>query len=110
MPRLETGRFDLLHAGFVLPFVAVADLPDTMHHIARVLGPGGVFSGQLFGPDDSFLAESPEGSMNCHDSAGIERLFRDFDIIHREEVNRAGSIGRGQPKWWHVHHILARRR
>jgi len=109
LARLETERFELLHAGFVLPFVAVADFAEVMGQIARVLRPRGVFCGQLFGPDDSFLPESPPGAMNCHTASDIDRVFRGYEILHREEVNRSGFIGRGQSKWWHVHHIIARR-
>lgn len=109
LAALPAARFRLVHAGFVLPFVAAAELPALMANLARVTQPGGLFSGQLFGPDDSFLAESPPGSMNSHPPSELQSLFAGFEILEREEVNRAGLIGRGEAKWWHVHHVIARR-
>jgi tellurite methyltransferase len=104
--------FELIHAGFVLPFVPDESFPQTLSGLASVLASGGILVAQLFGPDDSFIRESPVGSMNCHRAAEIPRLLKllgGLEILEYEEVNRAGFIGRGKPKWWHVHHLIARR-
>ena len=47
--------------------------------------------------------------MSCHGRADLERLLKDFEVIEIDEVNRAGRIGKGREKWWHVLHVTARR-
>jgi len=104
------ARFALIHAGFVLPFIPSSAIAGIASELRGLLAPSGILVGQLFGPDDSFLRASPAGSMNAHTSDEVAQLLDGFDILEHEEVNREGCIGRGRPKWWHVHHIVARRR
>lgn len=107
--ELAPGAFAIVHAGFVLPFVQEADFPAAVASLLTSVAPGGLFVGQFFGPDDEFVRESPSGSMTCHDAEAVRRLLARFEIVLHQEVNRSGSIGKGRAKWWHVHHIVARR-
>ncbi|MEY3026869.1 MAG: hypothetical protein RLZZ238_1766 [Planctomycetota bacterium] len=108
-PRLRQRRYDLVHAGFVLPFVRASDFPGVFDAIRASLNPGSIFVGQLFGEHDEFVVQAEPGTMVHHSSADIDGLFEGFDILVREEVRRDGHIGRGRAKHWHVHHIISRR-
>lgn len=107
--HLPESEFDLVHAGFVLPFIASRDFGRTFAALRACIAPRGLFAGQFFGPDDEFLRNSPPGSMTSHMAGEVRPLLRGFEIIEHQEVNRAGFIGGGRSKWWHVHHVIARR-
>lgn len=106
---LPVSGFGLVHAGFVLPFIAKADFSRTFAALRAAVAPSGLLVAQFFGPDDEFVRTSPRGSMTYHAVGEVKPLLDGFDVIEHQEVNRAGFIGRGQPKWWHVHHVIARR-
>lgn len=108
-PLLEWSSFDLVHAGFVLPFVLPARLDECFARLSASMRTSAIFCGQFFGKDDEFIRAAEEGTMSCHDRADLERLFRAFEILEIEEVNRQGRVGRGREKWWHVFHVTARR-
>lgn len=109
LATLRPSAFTLVHAGFVLPFVAARDFAATFYALREAIAPGGIFVGQLFGPDDEFIRTSPEGSMSCQTAGEVTDLLAGLEILGREEVNRSGFIGKGRAKWWHVHHIVARK-
>lgn len=104
---LQPGRYDLVHAGFVLPFVRSAAFERCWSALVAALAPDGVFAGQFFGPNDEFIRASQPGEMTSHARDEVGRLFADWRVVEHEEVDRQGAIGRGVPKWWHVHHIVA---
>lgn len=104
--------FDLVHAGFSLPFVATADFPALWQRIVRSIRPGGMFAGQFFGPQDSFYAQSPAGSMTVHVRHEVDALLAGFEVLSISEEERDGVIGvppAEVPKHWHVFHVIARR-
>lgn len=115
-PTITPDSLDLVHAGFVLPFVAPAEFARSFALLRSGIAPGGYFVGQFFGPDDEFIRTSPKSAMTSHGAADIPVLFDGFDLLEHEEVNREGRIGQGRTgrtgrtKWWHVHHVVARRR
>ena len=109
-PELRIGSFGLVHAGFVLPFVHPQHFQFAFERLLDSIAGGGLFTGQFFGPDDEFLRESGGELMTSHTASDVDTLLCDFDILSREEVNREGHLGRGKKKWWHVHHVIARRR
>ena len=106
---LEAGSFDLVHAGFVLPFVLPQRFDGCFARLAASLRPGGVLCGQFFGRDDEFVRSAEAGTMSCHDRADLDRLLAGIEVIEIEEINRLGRIGKGREKWWHVFHVTARK-
>ena len=107
---LRPGAFGLVHAGFVLPFVLPARFPAAFEALCGAIAPGGLLVAQFFGPDDEFIRTAAPGTMTSHTASDVARLLEGFSVLHHEEVNREGNIGRGRVKWWHVHHVIARRR
>lgn len=108
-PSLEPASFRLVHAGFVLPFVLPAAFDDSFRALRDAVAPGGILACQFFGPDDEFIRSAAPGTMSSQDAAGVDRLVGGMQVLHREEVNRLGQVGRGREKWWHVHHVIARK-
>ena len=110
--RLGPGRYGIVHARFALPFVPGRDFPRVWTEICEALAPGGVFAGQLFGPNDAFLHDGSfdPAEMNAHTAAEVDALVAGLEPIHREEVDRDGVTALGVPKHWHVHHLVVRRR
>jgi len=108
--NLGPHAYDLLHAGFVLPFVRPIAFDSCWHALVASLREGGVFAGQFFGPNDEFVRAAGEGDMTSHRTEEIDELFTGWDVLEREEIERDGAIGRGKAKRWHVHHVVAVRR
>lgn len=108
-PELAPASFGLVHAGFVLPFVRPTSFETAFARLRGALAPGAVLACQFFGPDDEFVRAAAPGEMSSHASADVDALLAGLEILHREEVNREGQVGKGRTKWWHVHHVIARR-
>lgn len=117
---LPPGMFDLVNASFALPHCpkdAFAGLWSRL--VASIRGPGesgasprgGRFAGQFFGVEDSF-ARQPEPGIEriFHTRTEVERLLVPFELERFEEINRPGRDAFGQPKHWHVFHVVARKR
>ena len=109
-PTLQSAQFDVVHAGFVFPFIAAADFGGAFQDTARSMKVGARLVAQFFGPDDQFIREARAGVMTSHDRESLAKLLADFEILRHDEVNRAGHVGRGVAKWWHVHHVTAQKR
>ena len=75
--------------------------------IVASLRPGGRFSGQLFGDRDGW-ATQPDMSFQTREDA--ENLLRGLEVEHLEEVEEDGETAVGDPKHWHVFHVVARKR
>lgn len=107
---LPCASFDLVHAGFVLPFVRPSEFGRCFAALERSMRPGGVFVGQFFGPTDEFVRDAPTDTITSHQRPELTALLRRFELLAHDEIAREGRIGRGRPKWWHVHHVIARLR
>jgi hypothetical protein len=68
---------------------------------------GGLFTGQLFGPNDSW--NLPESGMNFHSRSDVERLLRGWTLLELTEEDCPGKTKLGEDKHWHIFHIIAQR-
>jgi SAM-dependent methyltransferase len=115
-PRLETriSRFedatlpecDLVNSSFALPFCSPEHFDDVWTRIGNSLGQGGRFCGQLFGDRDGWSAER---DMTFHTRADVERLLTSYDVERLDEVEVDSSTVVGDPKHWHLFHVVARK-
>ena len=99
--------YDLVNAEFSLPFIKRGDFAPTFTALLRSVRQGGIFSGQLFGPNDSWSVEN--SGMSFHTRAEVEAFFRDFEFAHFEEEDHPGTTKLGEPKHWHIFHIIAKK-
>ena len=99
--------FDLVNAEFSLPFVGRDAIISIFARLLGAVRPGGIFTGQLFGPNDSWNV--PDSGMNFHTRSEVERLLHGWTLIELEEEDHPGTTKLGEPKHWHIFHILARK-
>lgn len=97
---------DLLNASFSLAFCPPEHFGALWGRICASVRPGGRFAGQLFGDRDSW-AVLPDRTH--HTRVGVERLLADFVIEELREEEKLDTDCAGEPKHWHVYHIVARR-
>jgi SAM-dependent methyltransferase len=97
--------FDLLYAGYSLPFLG-AEAFDRFWNAARDrLRPGGFLVVNFFGPRDSWAGR--EG-MRFIDVDAVRRLVEGLELLALDEEDQDGSSFLG-PKHWHVFDVIARR-
>jgi SAM-dependent methyltransferase len=99
-------EYDFINAQRALPFIPDKDtLFEIIKKIKGALKPGGVFSGQLFGVNDEWSKE--DKGMTFVDRAEFEMLFQDMRVVHKVELEEDGIKANGNPKHWHIFHIIA---
>lgn len=97
----------LVNASFALPFCPPEAFPMLWEQIVASLLPGGRVSGQFFGVRDSWASVAPR--MTFHTRIEVETLLQPFVIEHLEEAEEDGTTLEGNPKHWHLFHIIARK-
>ena len=101
------GDFDLVNAEFSLPFVGSDRIAAVVAGLLGAVRAGGIFTGQLFGPNDSWNV--PGSGMNFHTRAEVERLLYGWTLLELDEEDHPGTTKLGEAKHWHIFHMLARR-
>jgi tellurite methyltransferase len=100
--------YDLINAEFSIPFVDSAYFMPMFRKLLHSVRRGGIFTGQLFGTNDSWNVEN--SGMTFHTRAKVEEFFRDFELLQLEEEDHPGTTKLGEPKHWHIFHIVAARK
>jgi tellurite methyltransferase len=98
---------DLVNSSFALPLCAPELFPALWQRIVGSLKPGGRFAGQFYGDRDGWASRP---GMTTHDRAAVERLLAPLDTELIDEEESDTITPRGQPKHWHMFHVVARRR
>jgi methyltransferase family protein len=102
-----TNAYDLVNAEFSLPFIRAENFAPVFVRLLGAVPPGGLFTGQLFGPKDSWnVADS---GMNFHSRTAVEDLLRGFELVELEEEDHPGKTKLGDDKHWHIFHLIARK-
>jgi tellurite methyltransferase len=113
LARFETTPLppaDLVNASFSIPHCSPAEFPAMWERIVRAIRPGGRFAGQLFGVRDEW-ATKPDGVIRTyHTREQVQAMLGPFEVEMLDEVERPGKNAFGEPKYWHVFHIVARKR
>lgn len=112
--EMRLGRFadvtwpsaDIITSSFSLPFAPPEAFERAWSRIRASLVPGGRFCGQLFGDRDEWAGTE---DMTVHSRAEVERLLDGLDVEQLDEVEEDGHTAIGEPKHWHLFHIVARR-
>lgn len=97
----------LVNASFSLPFCEPAHFDALWAAIVAAIEPGGRFAGQLFGDRDSWAA-IPDRSHQTEQRA--RAMFAAFDIEEFRVEEKDDNDATGNPKHWHVFHVVARKR
>lgn len=102
----ELPRADLVNASFCLFICPPERLPALWARIVAALRPGGRFSGQLLGPQDSWLGRD---GLTFLAEADARALFAGFALERFDEELADSVTPRGKPKRWHIWHVVARK-
>jgi tellurite methyltransferase len=101
------SAYDLVNAEFSLPFIGAPAFPLVFERLLGSVKIGGLFTGQLFGPNDSWNV--PESGMNFHSRSEVKQLLRGWTLLEFTEEDHPGTTKLGEDKHWHIFHIIARR-
>jgi tellurite methyltransferase len=96
----------LINSSFAMPLCAPADFHRLWRDIRASLAQGGRFSGQWYGERDSWVGR-PGITFVTRPEA--ERLLQGLEIEMFEEEENDSVTPRGNPKHWHIFHIVARK-
>jgi SAM-dependent methyltransferase len=97
----------LVNSSFAMPLCEPERFHELWRRIAEALPAGGRFSGQWYGPRDSWVGR-PGMTFVTREQALA--LLEGFDVEMFEEEEADGTTPRGKPKHWHIFHIVARKR
>ena len=97
----------LVNSSFAMPLCEPAKFHEMWGRIREGLPSGGRFSGQWYGPRDSWCGRP---GMTFVSQKEARNLLQGFDVEMFEEEEDDGTTPRGQAKHWHIFHIVARKR
>src|SRR5262249_23101427 len=96
----------LVNSSFAMPLCESAAFHLLWERIREALPVGGRFSGQWYGPRDSWVGR-PGMTFVSRDEA--TSLLDGLEVEMFEEEEADGVTPRGNAKHWHIFHIVARR-
>jgi SAM-dependent methyltransferase len=97
----------LVNSSFAMPLCEPEAFRALWERIREALPSGGRFSGQWYGPRDSW-AGRPGITFVSRDEALA--LLDGFDLEMFDEEEADSVTPRGNPKHWHIFHIVVRKR
>lgn len=109
--RLPVNIADLTNCSFSIPHCDPEEFPGAWARLTGAIKPRGRFAGQLFGVNDEW-ARKPDGiTRTYHTREQVIELLRaaNLEAEMLDEVERDGKNAYGEPKHWHVFHIVARK-
>ena len=98
---------DLINASFSLPFCSLEAFPNLWYQITNALSTGGRFCGHLFGDRDSWCER---GLVNCFTRLQVETLLKPYSLELLKEEEHLGKTPLGEDRYWHIFHIVAKKR
>lgn len=100
------GGLSLVNSSFAMPLCDPAAFLSLWRRIGEALPDGGRFSGQWYGPRDSWAGRPGMTFLSREEAL---TLLAGFDLEMFEEEEAAGDTPRGNAKHWHIFHIVARK-
>jgi SAM-dependent methyltransferase len=97
----------LVNSSFAMPLCEPEAFRRLWERIREALPPGGRFSGQWYGPRDTWAGRSGMTFVTRDDALAMLAGL-DLEMFEEEEVD--GVTPRGNAKHWHIFHIVARKK
>lgn len=101
------NEYDLINAQYSLPFNKPSSFNEMFSKLSKSLQAGGIFTGQFFGLNDEWNKNKRE--MTFHSLEQVQKLLQNFRIIELREEEKDSRLANGDPKHWHVFHVIAQR-
>ena len=108
--ELTENFYDLVYSRYALSFSQKKDWAIVWNNILNAMKVRGVFSGHIFGVNDDFKNSKKYGEMSLFDSKQVDELFKDFDILFKNEDEYDAKSRVGQMKHWHVFTVVAKKK
>jgi SAM-dependent methyltransferase len=96
----------LVNSSFALPLCEPERFHALWQRIREALPSGGRFSGQWYGPRDSWFGRPGMTFVSREEALA---LLDGFEVEMFEEEEADSTTPRGTPKHWHIFHIVARK-
>jgi tellurite methyltransferase len=96
----------LVNSSFAMPLCEPQAFHDQWGRIREELPSGGRFSGQWYGPRDSWVGRP---GMTFLSRENALSMLEGLDLEMFEEEEADGVTPRGTAKHWHIFHIVARK-
>ncbi len=96
----------LVNSSFAMPLCEPSRFHELWSRIREGLPPDGRFSGQWYGPRDSWVGRSGMTFVSREEAAS---LLDGFEAEMFEEEETDGVTPRGRPHHWHIFHVVARK-
>ena len=96
----------LVNSSFAMPLCEPEAFHRTWERIREALPSGGRFSGQWYGPRDSWVGRPGMTFVSREEALA---LLQGLDLEMFEEEEADGVTPRGNAKHWHIFHIVARK-
>lgn len=105
LPWSDLPKFDLIFAGYSLPFATQSEFKQIWTHIIHALRPGGIFAGHFFGPDEGLFNWWQKYNMTLFTKEELLNLFKDVRIEYFKEINEKNEYG----VWDHSFEVILKR-
>ena len=99
--------YDLVNAQYVLPFVERSQFAHVVGAMVNAVRMGGVLACNFFGTDDEW--NRPGSALTFLSREEAEASIGALTLISMDEENVDGRTADGEPKHWHLFHVIARR-
>jgi len=109
---IKPACYNLISAQYALPFTGRPHLPALMKKISDGLRPAGIFCAQFFGRKDSWNDPRTawgdhSGDMTFVTRTALQKMLAPLQIIYFQEEQKDAQTIDGQPKHWHLFHVIA---
>lgn len=105
MEQIALPRAKLVNAAFSLPFCQPNQGPALWQRIADALEPGGLFTGQFFGPQDAWATSG----LWTLSRPQLDAMLSGWQVLHRTEFNGPRTTSSGETKQSHIFDVIALR-
>lgn len=103
--NLKLEKSNLIVANYSLPFCNKNKFEELWNKIKTSISDNGYFIGNFFGEKDEW--SKTKQTMTFLTKEKVMELFKDFEIIKFEEIEKEGLTGLGKIKHWHIFNVIA---
>lgn len=105
LPWATLPQFDLVYAGYSLPFVPPSEFILIWQNVVQVIKSNGIFAGHFFDSDHGAFNWWTRRNMTFFTKEELHELFRDFRIESFQEIHEKNAQGILE----HSYEVIARK-
>ncbi len=104
---IEIPAAEFIYSYHSLPFCHADHFDRLWTLIQNAVKPKGIFAGSFFGLNDEWVKSGHSTGVSTET---LKRYLSNFDIIHYEEVEKAGPTALSRSKNWHFIDVIGRKK